>query len=112
MKEQLIKLANEKCFLSKLSIILSGIDYIPKTIEKYIEDIEHYLWMCELQKWLMDTYDIYVNSYPYQIPELYFGSDIIKFNGITLDLLNQTLHDETYEQALEKGLFEALKLIK
>lgn len=100
MKEQLIKLAKEKGFISN----------IHKAISMQTNDsLYEYLWMCELQKWLRDEHDIHVTA------------DRVEFletseKGYMWIIYNQK-HNAgeeltTYEVALEKGLLEALKLIK
>lgn len=72
-----------------------------------------------LQKWLREKYNIDVE--PYLI--LYYGEEAEKPQTInekeyTYKILNQGINEfvktryKNYEKALEKGLFEALKLIK
>lgn len=109
MKDQLItfetsKLAKEKGFRSIQPHIL-----ILKSKEHY------YLWMCELQKWLREIHNIhvcvdisllkewYVNIYNIQNKPSEFEQ--------TYELLNE-INFKTYEEALEQGLYQALKLIK
>lgn len=99
MKEELIKQSEEKGFISR--------DRLVKVNESY-----YYLWMCELQKWLRDKHNIDV-----QAPCIRFNS--LKVKGyqyaITSDNYQQFTQEgdyNTYEQALEQGLIEGLKLIK
>jgi len=110
MKEQLISLAKEKEFESSV---------IGKSVNaKYSSKPFYYLWMCELQKWLREEHRINVESnylpniQKYRclyvpmtkaIPNREKYSLRSKYYGID--------NHETYEQALEEGLLEALKLI-
>ena len=106
MKEQLIELANEKKFTPQRKYIFG-------------RDMDYYLWMCELQKWLRDEYGIYATvipdkSYDFGLlfnvviksdAEDYMYDLILRHDGKIMDL-------KLHEQALEQGLINALKLIK
>lgn len=72
----------------------------------------YYLWMCELQKWLKEKYRIRVESTGNNYNEKYTYKCCF-IMGITTKPSKATspMYD-TYEQALEEGLFQALKLIK
>ena len=92
MKDELIKLALQKDFL-------------------FIVD-SYYLWMCELQKWLRDKHNIHINiNTELDDGNIEYGVDIY-----TIDRKNFNCEyvgiDYTFDKVLEKGLFEALKLIK
>jgi len=72
----------------------------------------YHLWMCDLQKWLREVHNLDV------IPNHYGG---INFPNTCYNCyINKHLNTEskltqvynTYEEALEQGLLEALKLIK
>lgn len=98
-------------------------DLIKKAINKgfHSENEKYYLW--EIQKWLREVHNIHLwNS---QIPKIPF--DIIKEKGNVKNLKefkvalfsnewNPTVpfdvYGDTYEEALEEGLYRALLLIK
>lgn len=109
MKE-LIKLAESKGFESYFMKVIS---FIPCS-EHVITDPEfiNHLWLCELQKWLRDEKKIYISI----SSELEDGNLEYYIDTFTIDRKNinwdSTKIDYTYEKVLEKGLFEALKLIK
>lgn len=99
MKEELIKLAKELGFESK---IVSSIPW------KYSqnEELRYCLWMCELQKWVRDIHNIDVVIIPNEIGYEYFIYNRyppMKFVGREVF--------QHYEKALEAGIIEALKLI-
>ncbi len=75
-----------------------------------------YLWMCELQKWLRENKKISVDAYTELTLEnkFRFGCDMIATFDLAEDLSTLNLGNKftTYEEALETGLQEALKLIK
>lgn len=84
---------------------------------------EQSLWSCKLysappqsllQKWLRDVHDLDVESKLANQnfkKSYYFG--IYVYNGEFRDQISQTnIRYNTYEEALEVGLLEALKLIK
>lgn len=93
MQEQLMsfetaKLANEKGFIPENLTISWKEDY--------------YLWMCSLQKWLREVHKIFISIY-------FEHSDWcwrINFNGY-----EEWTWEDSYEEALEAGLQESLKLI-
>lgn len=64
-----------------------------------------------LQRWLREKHGIHVWLIPAEVDKTYRA---YVGHGIKLDLLKNLFTDSftTYEQALEKGLQEALKLIK
>lgn len=123
MKEELItfetaKLAKEKGFeQSKWDMAYSENNPLePITEAMHIRKGQRYSAPTQslLQRWLREEHEI----------ELYVKIDAIldsrkysfvTFNCKNLDVLHLPLHNyvfDTYELALEKGLFEALKLIK
>ncbi len=99
-KQELIKLATDKGFTSKI---------IGKSVDnKSIEKDFYYLWMCELQKWLRDTHNIDIIIKPWtgdNIGEKNYAADIYLFGTRTYKKLKR---EKTYELALEEGLFQAL----
>ncbi len=99
MKDELIKLANSKGFVTPC--LPRG--YISVAAS---EQLDHYFWMCELHKWLRDEYGIYIEI-DLMIYEGFFKAFILEH-----DVLGNDGDLYTYEQALEVGLIEALKLIK
>jgi hypothetical protein len=106
MKE-LIKLAREKGFDFDVFSFGEENEKGETTILSTSNDETiRYLWMCELQKWLRDKHNMYLIPYPDASEQLYmydlWGNDIETCIGRDFD---------TYEEALESGLTEALKLI-
>lgn len=80
-------------------------------------DIKHFLLPTQslLQKWLREEYKIHIRI-NYLDDVLFFGFYVENIK-INTELIEETYgsHDnrfKTYEEALEKGLFETLKLIK
>ena len=102
MQEQLVKLAKEKHFEG---LFKKEWEYNTK------ESLRYYFWMCELQKWLREKYKLVVIiSYQYEFDSTPYSYWIYKkYNSLPI---NQWIDDlKTYEEALELGLLEALKLI-
>jgi hypothetical protein len=104
MKKELIELAKEKGFESITSIVYQIAD-----VENDNPDLFYYLWCCELQKWLIEKYFIYVDisfleqcGWKWQIIPLREQSAYLGF-------YDRSLESDTF--ALEGGLFKALKLI-
>jgi hypothetical protein len=103
MKE-LIELAKEKGFETNHMLVVFGCS--PQKLSESEEDSIYYLWMCELQKWLRDEQKINIDI------------EFDRCEGLTVyrvtlwyPHLGYSCEKYTYEEALEKGLFEALKLI-
>ena len=122
MKEELIsfetaKLAKEKGFLSATSRQYDSKGECHHPLSIGIGD-EEYLKRTAapaqslLQKWLREEYNILViptfskfsRTYGYKI---YHVED-----GETKEINSQFIKKDTYESALEKGIYEALKIIK
>lgn len=62
-----------------------------------------------LQKWLREKHEIYVNIKAFNSNEsIMFFCDYYDFKNLTIEAVT---HQNNYEEALEKGLQEALKLI-
>jgi len=111
MKKELYKLSNLNGFYA---------DFTNLQLRKDIKDV-HFLWMCELQKWVREKYDIHINiSKIYECNKfpalfkgwhIYIAGETFEINyKVNNELINK--YFKTYEMALEKGLIEALKLIK
>ena len=104
----LIKLSREKGFMSRDKLVTINSDYF-------------YLWMCELQKWLREEHNCIVEvtfyseniesikDIKYEVEIDYYGKDFHNI-GDSSDYYSSGY--DTYEKALEVGLFEGLKLIK
>jgi hypothetical protein len=79
------------------------------------EDLRYYLWMCELQKWCREEYDMLVliesDMLTYDV-SIYgkYALQEIRLSSYLSD--PQTYLFTTYEQALEEGLYQTLLLIQ
>lgn len=116
MKEKLIKLSKEKNFNS---------DFLHNEPYKYNtkENLRYYLWLCELQKWLREKHKIFImindsngvleqEHFRFQISELH-KHNVYKMSCSAFNFGNKKEGNyTTYEEALEKAIFEALELIK
>jgi len=120
MKKELIELAKKEGFESNVHIY-------PRCFNAHIglfdvdklnnfHDTKYYLWLCELQKWLIYEYKLHIYIVPIGS---YKGWHLANIRHLTLDLLADKIDIgakkesfKSYEQALEKGCFEALKIIK
>lgn len=114
MKQKLIKSAKEKGFETNyidLDSFKTNETDITEYMSSLIETV-YYLWMCELQKWLRDKHNIHMSL----VFELEDGHNEFYVDTWTVDRKNMDCQfsglESTYEKALEKGLFKALKLIK
>jgi hypothetical protein len=92
-------------FISKIKLIHENLKS-PDTGE--LESLLYYLWKCELQKWLREIHNIIVFVAPL-IPDCNEFGVTIYSNKYSCELNNAFY--KTYEEALEIGLQEALKLI-
>ena len=125
MKEQIEKialLARDKGFEAKtLSTKFTMNAYlgINKSKTFLISDMCDYLLLAEMQKWLREVHNLWVepsvNTYPktnnIAVAIHYFiDSEITKTYSL-YELENLT-HSDTFEEALEKGLQEALNLME
>jgi len=104
----LVQLSADKDFTSRDKLVV--------VVESY-----YYLWMCELQRWLREEHNlevlVYCNAsgYVWEISKDYHGGNNAGGTHISFSDLsgpNSAGAWETHEGALEKGLEEALKLIK
>lgn len=100
MKEELIKLADEIHFRSM---------FFPSNIllVSYKEKKKHFLWMCEFQQWIRNTFNIDIVI----IPNILGYEYVIYYKYPPKAERNRDFF-ETYEEALETGLVRLIKLIK
>jgi len=124
MKEQLIifetaKLAKEKGFTLGIRDF-AGIDYYKPNGEKlklkeyskeFVKFCTLYCTQSILQKWLREVHNIHLLLEPYYDEQkvLVYGFDLIKERTEEETIVEKGF--KTYEEALEMGLQEALKLI-
>lgn len=116
MKQELIDLAIKHKFSSK---------FLYQVAYKYStkENLRYLFWMTELQQWLREVYNINVESNylpniskyrslykPMNIKASDFKTAKDWYNAV--DKYYGKTNYDTYEEALESGLLEALKLIK
>lgn len=112
MKESLIQKAKKLGFTSDIHevheafLVADGGD---------TKKLLYYLWMCELQKYLREKYGFLImiditggHSYYYKIYDLNSG---IELEDLKQPYENSNYKKLSYKEVLEKGLFEALKLI-
>ena len=117
MKE-LIELARDKGFVSRnISFLLT----LTKSGNEQKIKYWFFLWMCEFQGWLREFKNIDVEVY--LLPSYHNSIEIeqydedrsftfrIRFKGIGQAVSMRHIYFK-YEQSLEKGLIDALKLIK
>jgi len=104
MKEELISLAKEKGFMA---ILLRPIPYKEGTRWYSLESIRYYVWMCELQKWLREKYNIDII-----ITSAILGYGYLIYNRYPPKNIANNKVFQFYEEALEEGLKEGLKLIE
>ena len=117
MKEQLItfdtaKLAKERGF----NISNSGYFYDKEGYKVLDTPFDKLIWggkfpaptQSLLQKWIREEHNIHTWAYPHINDDMYYGVRFYKdySNNGSIDAF------KTYEEAIEKGLYEALKLIK
>lgn len=105
--DDLIQLAKEKGFLLN-----------PKSLtcfDSMHQVDESFLWMCELQKWLRDEYNIILTLLLYKILDDDFNYVAEKYIWMVANIKSSTADKEyfgNYDEALESGLNYALRLIK
>ena len=96
--------------------------YRDKVIDYTLEESKsftNHMILCDTQKWLRDVHDIVVearaNSYFNKYKEIYqvngYFNTILTISSTNYISKTSSIYD-TYEEALEVGLIEALKLIK
>lgn len=98
--------------MQELYILATKLKFCPKNLTIGWKE-DPYLWMCELQRWLREVYKIHIElSYELYMKWFYM---IVKAPYKESDDIISYSNDEgfeTYEIALEKALYESLKLIK
>ena len=107
MKNELMELSQDKGFLSRDEYVNVTLDY-------------YYLWMCELQQWLREKHNCIVecNFVKQEGINLLKYESTIDYYGINWEIEQTENYDfvsslyETYEEALEESLKQALQLIK
>jgi hypothetical protein len=128
MKEQLIEF--KTAVLAKecncdLKLFGKGYNYIDKNGNEYWTSVEKGIsgkenttpvikcTQCLLAKWLREVHGIHISSYPVFSNRWFFNIRRIDINGYHDVTINSDKKPfETYEEALEKGLKQALTLIK
>ena len=107
MKNKLIALSKEKGFKSK--IILFD-DY------KSLIDTKYYLWLCELKMWMITENGLFCSGNPVthlqEFQACIEQDNLLHFVTVydSLSIDNGVTTYDTLPQALEKALFEGLKL--
>lgn len=102
MKE-LIELSKKIGFESRIQLVH---DNYKSPDGGQLDKLLNYLWMCELQKWLRDEHVFYI-SIRRTVDEK------TKQSGwrFSIMLMNNFTYHDKYEQALQQGLIEAIKII-
>ena len=125
---KIAKLAKEKGFTTHTITTKVTNDYLLGGKNVMITEMCIYLWMCELQKWLREVHNCFIDILPHRdgnsknkqwkskkdvfwsVEVDYYGKN---FEIELTDDSDFTQHfNKTYEEALEIGLYQALKLIK
>ena len=88
-----------------------GNEFCKKHVEHYLKDETQYLCPTQslLQRYLREKYSIMI-LVSYNIAGWFWG--IKTFNGVTINLPDTPKYFNTYEEALEDGLKQGLKLIE
>lgn len=99
MKGELVSFAKEKGFEPAMFYL------------NLYESLFYYLWMCELQKWLRENHGIHINvdfgiGWGHQLIPVGWSGE--RFSEKFIDGRGW----DTYEEALEEGLRQGLKLLK
>lgn len=123
MKEELItfetaKLAKEKGFDEVCSYLYENSKEIVYTTHKNSGLNKHFDWYSApsqslLQRWMREKYNIHIEITwnPNETDKHYYASLNYIVGAHNKDTLNEAITYITYEEALEVGLYEALKLI-
>jgi len=100
MKE-LLKLANEAGFKSNVF-----------SDAEITSDLNFYLWMCELQKWLRDEHQMHAHTdAAIGLNDFFACVDAITINGFDTLYMDDGGHD-SYEEGLKVALKEGLEVIE
>jgi len=115
MKEKLEELAKEKGFAGESYYIETFPFENTRERLNEVEEISYYLWLCELQKWLREKHqnNVIINPIADTVTkecDLKYTRKLYIYGILQGGLLVHVY--TTYQQALEEGLFEALKLVK
>ena len=115
MKE-LLKLAEEKCFKPRTFSSSWTIDVLLERKKNFA--VNEYCisnTLNEIQKWLRETYKIHIDIVHWELEKWYFyikDGRTSPVKTIKIEIKeNDKWEFKYYEQALEAGLYEALKLI-
>lgn len=100
MKEELIKLADEMHFRSMF--FPSGI-----LLVSYKEKEKHFLWMCEFQQWIRNTFNIDIVIIPNTL-----GYEYVIYYRYPPKAERNKDFFQTYEGALQVALVKVIKLIR
>ena len=79
-------------------------------------EYEHFLHLCELQKWLREQHNIHVNPIPYyesvdnEITGYYMGEIVRTVHGEKIYLGDDNY--ASYEEALEAGLIKVMETVE
>lgn len=103
----LIQKANKLGYKHYTEFTVEELDNL--SLENSNKQIEYYF----IQKWLREKYNIYIFIYTMESLDglIYFDFGIKQIINWLTDKSNKPNNFDTYEEALEKGLQEALKLI-
>lgn len=112
--DKVAKLAKEKNFESRI------IDKSKDSLYSYNKELFKYLWLSELQRWLIENHGISVSVVADYYSTVVYNCWIMTKNGdeYTIELSNPIdtkfgieYYETTYKEALEKGLLKGLELI-
>ena len=115
--------------LKEVAVLAEELGFKPRTLstgvtfEKFtrvdkglpLNDMCYYLLLCEIQFWLTETYDIYVEYHAdFNKFAVFAGYKISLYNQYGADKLNDGFYNHflNCETALATGILESLKLIK
>ena len=103
--------------MKELYILANKLGFVPQDLSISWK-IDSYLWMCELQKWLREKHNIYCSAW---CNASGWAWEIEKTNGTHISIMNidgnvkgvnlDSGMFNSYEEALEDGLLEALKIL-
>jgi len=112
---KLAKLAKEKGFTTHTVTTKFTNDYLLGGKNMMINETCILLWMCELQKWLREIYDIHIEINSFSNVDTYDGNLIYNsapYNYDDENVPSDAKNCKTYEKALEICLCKGIKLIK
>jgi hypothetical protein len=108
MKTKLIELAKKVGFGA---VLMQNVAY---RAYPDLEPIRYYLWMCELQKWCRERYNININIKHRTTSQSFCFNITSGYEDKNEGELYSDVYKKyfTYEQALEEGLYQTLLLIQ